>query len=162
MPTAYYVTVTIHLLAALLWLGGMFFLGAVGAPVLREVEPGLRARLFHLLGIRFRLVGWIALTVLVATGLANLHFRSLLQADLWSSPDFWAGSYGRMLAVKLGCVLLMLVLSAIHDFGVGPAIVRATPGSARAERLRRATSWIGRINALLGVILVIAAVRIAR
>jgi hypothetical protein len=35
----YYATVTAHLLAALLWLGGMFFLAIVGAPVLRSVEP---------------------------------------------------------------------------------------------------------------------------
>jgi uncharacterized membrane protein len=35
MSAAYYVTVVIHVLAALFWLGGMFFLGVVGAPVLR-------------------------------------------------------------------------------------------------------------------------------
>jgi putative copper export protein len=39
MSTPYYINVTIHVLAAMLWLGGMFFLGAVGAPVLRTIEP---------------------------------------------------------------------------------------------------------------------------
>ena len=34
MPTAYYVSVTIHVLAVMLWLGRMLFLGLVGAPVL--------------------------------------------------------------------------------------------------------------------------------
>jgi copper resistance protein D len=59
VPTLYYAAVTAHLLAALLWLGGMFFLGVVGAPVLRRVEPpALRQRLFHELGTRFRSVGW--------------------------------------------------------------------------------------------------------
>jgi uncharacterized membrane protein len=37
MPALYYVNVTIHVLAAMLWLGGMFFLGVVGAPVLRAI-----------------------------------------------------------------------------------------------------------------------------
>jgi uncharacterized membrane protein len=54
----YYLNVTIHVLAAMLWLGGMFFLGVVGAPVLRAIDPPpLRQRLFQELGTRFRRVG---------------------------------------------------------------------------------------------------------
>lgn len=34
----YYLNVTVHLLAALFWLGGMMFLGLVGARVLRTVS----------------------------------------------------------------------------------------------------------------------------
>ena len=55
MSAAYWISVTVHVLAALFWLGGMLFLGLVGAPVLRAVEPpALRQRLFHDLGMRFR------------------------------------------------------------------------------------------------------------
>lgn len=39
MPLGYYLTVSIHLLAALFWLGGMFFLALVGAPALRRLPP---------------------------------------------------------------------------------------------------------------------------
>ena len=39
MPGLYWLSVTVHVLAAMLWLGGTFFLAAVGAPVLRKVEP---------------------------------------------------------------------------------------------------------------------------
>ena len=82
MSLAYYLNVVLHVLAALFWLGGMFFLGVVGAPVLRRVEPpALRQQLFHQLGARFRTAGWIAIGVLVVTGAANLHFRGLLR---WS------------------------------------------------------------------------------
>ena len=35
----YYASVSVHVLAAMLWLGGMFSLAVVGAPVLRRVEP---------------------------------------------------------------------------------------------------------------------------
>ena len=63
----YYLNVTVHVLAALLWLGGMFFLGLVGAPVLRQIEPpALRVKLFRLLGQRFRTIGWSAIAGLVA------------------------------------------------------------------------------------------------
>src|SRR5678815_1418459 len=48
MPSLYFLNVTVHLLAAFVWLGGMLFLGLVGAPVLRGVAPAaLRQQLFH-------------------------------------------------------------------------------------------------------------------
>lgn len=161
--SAYYANVTLHVLAALLWLGGMLFLAAVGGPVLRRVEPpALRAELFREVGGRFRTVGWIAIGTLVVTGIANLHFRGLLRADILGSGTFWAGSYGRALAVKLVTVLVMIGLSAVHDFALGPAASRAAPGTPGALRLRSASSWVARINALVGIVLVLAAVRLAR
>lgn len=42
----YPISVTIHLLSAMFWLGGMFFLAIVGAPALRGLDPNLRRRLF--------------------------------------------------------------------------------------------------------------------
>jgi len=40
MPTAYHMSVTLRLLAALLWLGGTSFLAVVGASLPRTLEPG--------------------------------------------------------------------------------------------------------------------------
>ena len=63
--SGYYLSVTVHVFAAILWLGGMFFLAVVGAPVLRTVEPPeLRRELFRRLGERFRAAGWAAIGVL--------------------------------------------------------------------------------------------------
>src|SRR5688500_10675345 len=100
MSTTYYLTVVLHVLAALFWLGGMFFLGVVGAPVLRAVEPpALRQRLFHLLGVRFRAAGWWAIAVLVVTGVAMLHLRGLLRwSGVLGEPAFWGTPTGRALA----------------------------------------------------------------
>lgn len=159
----YHLNVTVHLLAALLWLGGMFFLGVVGAPVLRKVEPpALRAQLFHALGSAFRTAGWASIAVLLVTGTLNLYFRGVLAWSVLGSGAFWATPYGRALAVKLIAVLLMLGISAVHDFRHGPAAGRLRPGSPEALRARRLASWMARVNALLGIVLVFAAVRLAR
>lgn len=159
----YYLNVTVHVLAALLWLGGMFFLAAVGAPVLRKVEDdALRAQLFRRLGEQFRTVGWIAIAVLVVTGVGNLHFRGLLSPAVWTDPSFWSTPYGHALAWKLVAVSGMLVFSAIHDFVLGPRASRVRPGDPKALRMRRWASWLARINAVLGIVVVIAAVRLAR
>ena len=159
----YYLNVTAHVFAALLWLGGMFFLAAVGAPVLRKIEdPGLRRDLFRTLGAQFRWVGWACIAVLLVTGFLNLWFRGLLSWEVLGDGAFWGSRYGVALAWKLGSVVVMLTVQGIHDFILGPASSAAVPGSARALGLRRWAAHSARINAVVGIILVIAAVRLAR
>jgi len=163
MPSLYYVSVTAHLLAAFLWLGGMFFLAVVGAPVLRSVQPAaLRADLFRQLGERFRTVGWAAIATLVVTGTINLHYRGLLSPTLWKSSDFWSLPLGRALAWKMGAVAAMLLFSAVHEFITGPAASRPDPGRADADRARRQAVWLARPNAVDGLAVGIAAVSLAR
>lgn len=163
MSIGYYALVTIHVLAALLWLGGMLFLGVVGAPVLRAIEPpALRQRLFSELGRRFRIVGWIAVGTLVTTGVLMLNARGLLHWSVLGSADFWRTPFGTTLALKLTAVTTMIVVSAVHDFLHGPAAGRAAPGSPASIALRRRAALLARANALVGVLLVLAAVRLAR
>jgi uncharacterized membrane protein len=160
----YYLNVTIHVLAAMLWLGGMFFFGVVGAPVLRNIEPPqLRQRLFHELGSRFRRVGWIAVAILVVTGIFNLHFRGWLHwRGVLGSASFWGTSTGHALGGKLLAVAAMISISAIHDFVYGPRAGSAAPGSPAALAMRKRAALLARANAILGVLLLIAAVRLAR
>ena len=163
MPLLYYVNVTIHVLAALLWLGGMFFLAVVGAPALRAVEPPtLRQQLFNALGTRFRRAGWVAISVLLVTGVINLGYRGWLSAALLGSASFWATGTGKALAVKLLSVVTMISMSLVHDFILGPRAGRARPGSPEAIALRKQSAWNARIEAIVGLILVAAAVRLTR
>jgi len=164
MSSLYYLNVTVHVLAALVWLGGMFFIGIVGAPVLRAIEPPpLRQRLFHDLGLRFRTVGWVCIAVLLVTGVLNLHFRGLLAWDgVLGSAAFWRTSLGLALAMKLATVTVMIAVSAVHDFVIGPAAGRLEAGSPAALALRRRAASLGRVNAIVGVVLVAAAVRLVR
>jgi uncharacterized membrane protein len=164
VPALYYANVTIHVLAAMLWLGGMFFLGVIGAPVLRGIEPPpLRQRLFQELGSRFRRVGWGAIAVLIVTGVINLHYRGWLRwHGVLASAQFWQSAVGHALAAKLCTVVLMLSISAVHDFVHGPRAGRAAPRSPAAIAFRKRAALLARVNAILGVLLVIAAVRLAR
>lgn len=159
----YFINVTVHVLAALLWLGGMFFLAAVGAPVLRAVEPAeLRSELFRRLGEQFRRIGWIAIGVLLVTGVINLHFRGVLSIETLGHAAFWVTPYGHALGWKLSAVTVMLVVQAVHDFHLGPAASRLQPGSAEMLRMRRRAALLARASAVLGIVVVVAAVRLAR
>jgi putative copper resistance protein D len=164
MPSLYYVNVTVHVVAAMIWLGGMFFLGLVGAPVLRALEPAsLRQQLFRDLGLRFRTVGWLAIAVLIVTGVLNLYYRGWLDWEsALGSIAFWRTTTGHALATKLAAVAWMLLGQAFHDFVQGPRASRLVAGSPEALAARRRAMVLGRANALLGVIVVIAAVVLAR
>lgn len=161
---AYYINVTIHVLAAMLWFGGMLFLGVVGAPVLRGVDPpALRQRLFDALGRRFRTVGWLAVGVAVVTGVLNLYFRGWLHwRGVLGSSAFWSTKTGIALGVKLVCLALMLAVEAYHDFIAGPKAGIVEPGSAAAADLRRMARWVARISVVCGLGLVTAAVVLTR
>ena len=101
--------------------------------------------------------------MLLATGLLNLHFRGWLRwAGVLDDPGFWRTQGGQALGWKLAAVAMMLAVSVAHDFLVGPRAGRAEPGSAEALRLRRRAAVLARLNALLGVVTVAVAVRLAR
>lgn len=136
----------LHVLAAVTWIGGMLFIALVLVPVTRRLEdPALRTRLVHELGLRFRAVGWIAIGALVATGLINVWVYPFLLG----SPRFhW----------KVGLVVLALILSAFHDFVLGP---RA--GAAGADpSLRVRASWVARVNVLVVLAVVMLGLALLR
>lgn len=136
----------LHVLAAITWIGGMLFIALVLVPVTRRLDDaGLRARLVHAVGLRFRAVGWIALGVLVATGLVNLWLYPFLLA----SPRFrW----------KAGLVVLALILSAFHDFVLGPRA--GAPGADPSTRAR--ASWVARVNVVVVLIIVLLGLALLR
>src|SRR5689334_15277758 len=102
----------------------MLFLALVVVPATRGSPAAERARLFDLLGRRFRAVGWACIVVLLATGLINLSYRGVTW-DAVASGAILASPFGRVLGLKLLLVGAMIVLSVVHDFALGPAATRA-------------------------------------
>jgi len=157
----YVLTVSLHVVAAVVWLGGMLFF-AIAAPVLRGVpDDAPRAAIFDAIGRRFRLVGWVCVGLLVVTGLEQLRLRG------WWGTDFWTTgmlrtTLGVRIAAKLGLVAAMVGIQAAHDFWLGPRAGRAAPGTPEARALRARAAWLARLNAVLGVGLLYAAVRLTR
>lgn len=165
MKALYLLAVWLHILAAAAWIGGMLFLVLVLVPVTRR--PAFRegaAALVEAVGRRFRWVGWVALGLLIASGVVQVAYRGFVWADVWSGR-LWQGPFGQTLGVKLLLVAAILLLSALHDFGVGPlatAAWQAEPGAPEARRLRRQAAWIGRVNLLLGLAAVALGVLLVR
>ena len=161
MAELYRWSVAIHVVSAVVWIGGMWFIGLVLAPELRKVEPGARTGLYHEVGLRFRAIGWTCIGLLILTGLYNLAYRGIGWDRFWSA-GFLEGRLGLTLAAKLAAVLAILALSVLHDFVYGPWLRDLPPGGPEWTALRKRIAWIGRANALLALVVVVLAVRLFR
>lgn len=164
----YQVSVFLHVLSAIIWVGGMLFLALVIVPSTRDLPPADRAALFSAVGRRFRTIGWVCIVVLVTTGLVNSAYRGVTWANLFTA-DLWGTPFGTTLALKLGVVLVMLGLSVYHDFVIGPRSVRMSAHTAvvpdalkETRRLRKRAAMIGRLEALLVLVVLVLAIMLVR
>lgn len=161
--TLYLISVFLHIVSALVWLGGMLFLAVVAVPALRQLDAPTRSRLMADVGRRFRIVGWVAIAALLVTGVGNALGRWGWPA--LSSVAFWRTGPGQLLAWKLLVVGLMWLLSALHDFWLGPrltALGRQNLADPAIARLRRGTVWLARMEMVMGLTVVALAIRLVR
>jgi putative copper export protein len=133
----YWVAVYLHILAAAVWVGGNLLFFAV-APTLRREAP----QAFRLLGRRFRVLSWVAVLVLLVTGvyLLALGWESRRDLLLWKMVLFGVA----------------VVVKAAHDFWIAP---RA--GSARGVYVPLAM-WVGRTNLVVQLVIVYLSVGLSR
>ncbi len=157
MRELYLLVVAVHLLAAAAWVGGSLFLALVVIPGIRRPQfRPIMPDLLDFIGRRARVVGWGALVTLVATGLIILILRGI-HPTAFFDPAFWQTGFAHTLGTKFGAVGLVLLLTALHDFGVGVRaneLARKDPTSAEARRLRRLAIWFARANLVLAVVIV--------
>ena len=164
MHALYLVSVWLHVLAATVWIGGMLFLVLVVVPWLRKGTHSNPAAFLRESGERFRNVAWICFGVLVVTGTFNLWVRGVRLSD-FGRTEWLESPFGKTVLVKLSAFLFVLVVSAVHDFVVGPratAAIAKDPRSTQARTERRRASLLGRINVLLALMIVAAAVMLVR
>lgn len=158
------VSMWLHLLAAIVWIGGIAFISMVLVPTLRD--PVVRPHALPLLratGRRFMRVGYVSLIVLASTGVANLALKA--GGSLATVVGWLPTTYGHLLAAKLALVAIVVALSLYHDFVVGPAATRAIeadPAAAAAQALRRRASVLGRVNAALSLVIMTLALLLVR
>ncbi len=154
------VLIWFHVLAAVGWIGGMLFLSLVLAPVFRSHRSNPEIGPFFMTAAkRFRFVVWSAVAILLGTGPVLLHQRGLSFLD----PSSWP----RVLTVKLALVAALVLLTALHDLILGPRTAAASGTAPRArsrmeDLLLTTSAWLPRLSLLLAVMVLFAAVVLAR
>ncbi len=161
MTPLYKIAVAIHVLSAIIWIGGVLFMGMVAVPAARRLKPDLRRSVTTRLGLAFRPVGWICLTLLVVTGTYMAHAWGATWQNVFDL-SFFEAPHTRLLGYKLVAVTVMLGVSFAHDWFIGPQATEAEPGSEKAERYRKLAGWMGRITGILVIVIAILAIFVAR
>ena len=129
-PTLATWRLTIHVLAAAIWVGGQIVLGAL-VPTLRKAAPDATA----VVARAFARIAWPAFAVLVVTGIWNLTEVAFSSRST---------AYQVTLLVKLVLAAISGVAAAVHQIG----------RSRLALALGGALAGVGAIGALfLGVLL---------
>lgn len=161
----YHLSVFLHILSAIIWIGGMLFIVMVLAPLLRSEDFRPQAvRVLHATGKKFKRISWVCFGVLFVTGFLNAGAR-------WGFPNLFAAGFwktanpGDVLLHKLLQFVLVLCLSWLHDYKIGPEALSAMRAAADAPEtvsLRRTAAWMGRANLFLALLILWAANQLVR
>jgi uncharacterized membrane protein len=107
------VLVTVHLLAAAVWVGGSTALVFAGVPAVQTLEGEARGRAMKEIGLRWRPLGYGALLVAALTGVAlaarDWEHRPAFQIVFW---------------VKVVLAVALVAASYLHNFVLGPRLQR--------------------------------------
>ncbi len=139
------VLVALHALAAVLWVGGMFFAYMVLRPSAGPLEPPSRFALWHRVFSRFFPWVWASIAVLLVSGYAMLFLR-------------FGGFAGAGLHIQImqatGLLMMLLFLHLVfapwRRFSRAIAAGALADAAAALDRIRRVVA----INLVLGLITV--------
>jgi copper transport protein len=126
----------LHLVAAALWVGGMFSIATTYLPVLRRLPVAERAHALVTMLPYYSPWAVVGVLLMAATG----PLSATVELSSWE--QFLSTAYGRILAVKILLVGAMLLTSAFHVFVLRPRLQREemkyAAASARLESVQRA------------------------
>ena len=128
----------VHLLAAMVWVGGSVALVFAGVPAIRVLEGEPRGRAMKELGLRWRPLGYGALLVLGLTGV------ELARHD-WSEGR---SPFKSVLWVKVALSVALITVSYLHNYVYGPRLQREIR-EGQPERTRPALVVVGWISLTL-------------
>ncbi|HEX5493309.1 MAG TPA: hypothetical protein VFX70_01885 [Mycobacteriales bacterium] len=119
----------LHVLGAVLWVGGQLTLTLVVMPLARRtLPPDRRAEVLRQVGLRFGvLTGAVFLPVQIGTGVLLARAHGVTWASL-AHPG-----YGRLLAAKLGLFGFVLAAAAVHGLAQGRGRVPLARGASMAS-----------------------------
>lgn len=147
----------LHMLATILWIGGLAALSLITLPAARKVlTSGAYADLLDALQKRLDPLGWFSVIVLLASGMLQMSSNPNYDGFL-SIRGLWAGS----ILIKHFLFGLMVLVSGYITWGLLPALRQATLLKARGkdtqnhDKLQKRATFLLRLNLVLGVLVLL-------
>ncbi|WP_456400061.1 CopD family protein [Persephonella sp.] len=141
---------TVHILTASFWIGGMLFMVLALSPYVRKLPEDLSVKSYQEVGRRYSFWGTvIGLPLLFLTGLYNMNVMGVTWEDFFN----FANDYAATLHHKVHLFLLTVILASIHDFYIGPR-------SHINRKFRITARIIGILNLILGIFIIYLAAKL--
>jgi uncharacterized membrane protein len=144
----------LHILAAIVWIGGMIYNTFVLFPSLDSILPLERGKLMGTIAARFTFYGWSSAVILLVTGLirAPLHFIFNFSSQ-----------YGIFFNLKLLLYILMIAIGVTITFGVAQKLKKLVPEPGKPPSLefinaQKNLKILGTTNLVLGVLIILCVV----
>jgi len=141
----------LHLLSAVVWVGGLVYQTHVLLPAARRGGAAAVADLLR----RGRPVTWTAVAVVVLTGLYNVTRLGPLERVMESGAAL-------TLALKFMLVLGAVAIAGQRDFAQVPRLARALADGDDPRPALSAVAWMDRIVLLLAAVIVFLGLAISR
>jgi uncharacterized membrane protein len=154
----------IHVIAAVVWIGGNLILAMVIVPYFRQnLPPVQRIQLLTQIGKRFEPIVWGCVGILFFTGIANIFEAVGLGS---SSGSETINAFMRTLLIKLILFIALLILTALHSFVFGPKLSAAIEGldpeteelPTEIKALRKRMSIVSSLMGVVSLLILLAAV----
>jgi len=154
------ISATLHILAAVTWIGSMIYSQFAVAPALKPLGPAKSHAVNGLAMKNFSALTWTSLVVLLATGTYAVIGMWDKLAPLTTKPP------GIVLLVKLALVAVLIVVLFLQVYQYGPRMKQlinpATPknqeNTSKMTRLAKVTQNLSGIHLYTGLAIIIAAV----
>jgi len=131
----------VHLMSAMVWVGGTIALVFAGVPAIRTLEGVARATALKELGRRWRPLGWSAMGVAILSGLWLTQLHGGFNAAALSTD------FDQTLIVKSILVVFLVIGALIHDYVLGPRLQRELrEKDPQAPATRRRLIMVGWFN----------------
>ena len=145
------VSVWLHLLGVVTWIGGLMYQAHVLGPAARRDGPASLVEPLR----RARRVTWAAIALVVVTGFYNVTLLGPLDRVLQSGAAL-------LLALKFMLVLAAVAVAGQRDFAQVPRLVRAVAAGDDPRPALSAIAWMDRVVLLLAVVIIYLGIAVSR
>lgn len=141
----------LHLLAAAIWIGGMFFMEAVFYPSVAAIDPQQGGKALAVAAKRFTIIAWSCIAILIVTG-------------IFKTPSGWlfttSFQAGTVLLIKHLLIVMAIINGAVITFVVAPKMVSAQPKPGEKPtpkfiKSQKQIKGIAATNLILGVLIIL-------
>ena len=145
------VSVWLHLLGVVVWIGGLMYQAHVLIPAVRRNRDAALTDMLR----RGRRVTWVAIALVVLTGFYNVTLLGPLDRVLQSGAAL-------LLALKFMLVLAAVAVAGQRDFAQVPRLTRAVAAGDDPSPVLSAIAWMDRVVLLLAVVIVYLGLAVSR